>query len=109
MANATGQKITKTGHGAFDTEREAANAVRYITGSPAESWGPGMHKHLEDACRAAGVTLGSYDHAILLWLSGWEPSTVAVIAGLITRAQRPGGVENGHSLGPVERIRGRRA
>ena len=72
--------------GPYDTEREAAAAVRHITGRPAEAWGPGLHKELEDACTAAGVTLGSYDQAILLWLAGWEPSTVAVIAGIITRA-----------------------
>jgi hypothetical protein len=76
--------------GPFGTEREAAAAVRHVTASPAEAWGPGLHKLLEDACTAAGVTLGSHDHAILLWLAGWEPSTVAVVAGLISRAHPDG-------------------
>ena len=78
--------------GPYQTEREAAAAVRHITASPAEAWGPGLHKVLEDACTAAGVELGAYDHAILLWLAGWEPSTVAVVAGLIARAHEKTGL-----------------
>lgn len=46
----------------------------------------GNRRLLEEACTATGVRLGAYDHRILLWLAGWEPSTCAVIAGLITRA-----------------------
>jgi hypothetical protein len=46
---------------------------------------------LEEACSAAGVELGAYDRRILAWLAGWEPSTCAVVAGLITRARREGG------------------
>jgi hypothetical protein len=46
---------------------------------------------LEDACTWAGVDLGAHDHAILAWMAGWEPSTVAVIAGIITRARQAGG------------------
>jgi hypothetical protein len=90
MANSTDQKITKRAWapGPFETEREARNTVRHITDSPpgTGAWGHGNHRLLEDACRAAGVELGAYDHAILLWLAGWEPSTVAVVAGLIARA-----------------------
>jgi hypothetical protein len=41
---------------------------------------------LGDACAGAEVALGAHDHAIILWLAAWEPSTVAVIAGLISRA-----------------------
>jgi hypothetical protein len=33
------------------------------------------------------VELGAYDHRILVWLAGWEPTICAVIAGLITRAR----------------------
>ena len=44
------------------------------------------HKLLEDACTAAGVEIGAYDHRILIWLSGWEPQICAVVAGLVTRA-----------------------
>jgi hypothetical protein len=76
--------------GPYETERQAAAAVRHITASPPGSWQDGEHRLLEDACRAAGVQLGAYDHRILLWLAGWEPATCAVIAGLITRAHEAG-------------------
>jgi hypothetical protein len=36
------------------------------------------------------VKLGAFDHRIVLWLAGWEPSTCAVIAGLIARAHEAG-------------------
>jgi hypothetical protein len=31
-------------------------------------------------------SLGAYDERIMSWLANWEPTTRAVIAGLITRA-----------------------
>jgi hypothetical protein len=43
-------------------------------------------RHLEAACRDAGVDLGAFDREILGWLAGYEPSTVQVIVGLIARA-----------------------
>ena len=64
--------------------------MRHITASPAEAWQDGMHRLLEDVCGAAEIELGRFDHAILVWLAGWEPSTVAVVAGLIARARPPG-------------------
>jgi hypothetical protein len=72
----------------YETERQAADAARHIYDSPpgTGAWGDGNLRLLEDACRAAGVQLGAYDTRILVWLTGWEPSTCAVIAGLITRA-----------------------
>ena len=75
-----------TPRGPFETEYEARASVEHITSSPAEAMTDGNHRLLEDACRAAGVELGAWDHRILLWLAGWEPSTVAVVAGLISRA-----------------------
>ncbi len=77
-------------NGPYETGREAAAAVRHITGSPPGSWADGSHRLLEDACRAAGAELGAFDHRILLWLAGFEPATVAVVAGLITRAHEAG-------------------
>lgn len=41
---------------------------------------------LTDACKVAGVVLGAYDRRILAWLAGYEPSTCAVVAGIIRRA-----------------------
>jgi hypothetical protein len=78
--------------GPFETEREVAATVRHIYDSPpgTGAWTDGCHRLLEGACLAAGVQLGAYDHGILLWLAGWEPSTVAVVAGLITRAHQAG-------------------
>jgi hypothetical protein len=74
--------------GPFQTEREARGSVQHILASPPGTgvWGAGNLRLLEDACRAAGVQLGAYDYRILVWLTAWEPSTCAVIAGLITRA-----------------------
>ena len=78
--------------GPYETERQAAGAVRHIYDSPpgTGAWAAGNHRLLLDACAKAGVYLGAYDHRILVWLSGWAPATCAVIAGLITRAHAAG-------------------
>jgi hypothetical protein len=44
------------------------------------------HRLLCKACADAGITVGAYDHQILLLIAGYEPETCAVIAGLIRRA-----------------------
>jgi hypothetical protein len=77
--------------GPFATEREARDAARHIYDSPpgTGAWTDGNRRLLEDACRGAGVELGAFDYRILNWLGGWEPTTCAVIAGLIARAARP--------------------
>jgi hypothetical protein len=72
--------------GPFETQRQAADSVRHIIDSPPGSWSDGTPRLLEDACRAAGVQLAGYDSQILVWLAGWEPWAMAVVAGLITRA-----------------------
>ncbi len=76
--------------GPFETEYQARASVEHILGSPAEAMKDGNHRFLEDACRAAGVELGAWDHRILLWLAGFEPSACAVVAGLIQRAHAAG-------------------
>jgi hypothetical protein len=78
--------------GPYETPREAMAAVQHITSSPPGSgaWRDGSLRLLEDACRAAGVRLGAYDDDVMVWLSGLEPWTCAVIAGLITRAALTG-------------------
>jgi len=48
------------------------------------------HRMLCSALTRAGVDVGEFDHAIVVWLTQWEPQTVAVIAGLITRASKAG-------------------
>ena len=74
--------------GPFETEREAIAAVRHIldTEPGTGAWQEGILALLTDACANAGVQVGAYDSRILHWLTNWEPQTVAVIAGLITRA-----------------------
>jgi len=84
--------------GPFETEREARElpAVRAVYDAFDAAPGVGkMAPHnylmLVKACEAAGIDLGSpssYDRRILAWLSGWEPQTCAVIAGLIGRARQ---------------------
>lgn len=45
---------------------------------------------LTDACSTAGVEVGEFDRRVLEWLTGWEPTTVQVVADLIQRAYRSG-------------------
>jgi hypothetical protein len=73
--------------GPYQTERQAAAAAsRSCAAAPGVSLAAGNHRLLKEACTAAQLKLGDWDHTILTWLAGWEPSTCAVIAGLITRA-----------------------
>jgi hypothetical protein len=87
--------------GPYETEAQAREAVRAIYDAAQAPARRGVmaernHKLLEDACRAARITVGAYDHRILTWLARWEPQTCAVIAGLITRAgSRVHGSESG--------------
>jgi hypothetical protein len=80
--------------GPFDTEAQARAlpAVQAVYAAARESprrgvLGEGNHRLLCEALDAAGVDLGGYDHTIALWLAGWEPQTVAVIAGWVGRAR----------------------
>ena len=78
--------------GPYETEREARKAARHIYGMEPSTgvWTAAEHRLLCEALSDAGVELGTYDHAIVQWLSTWEPSTVAVIASLIRRAHEAG-------------------
>ncbi len=76
-------------NGPFETEREAHAAAHEVV-RPEPGWSI-LHKSqnrfvLERACEAAGVELGMYDRQILSWLSGFEDSVCAVVAGLVARA-----------------------
>lgn len=79
--------------GPFETEHQAARlpAVRATYDAAHASTRRGViaernHRMLCEAITAAGVDLGAFDHRIVQWLAGWEPQTVAVIAGIILRA-----------------------
>jgi len=49
-------------------------------------WTPTTPRLITSACDAAGVELGAYVRRIVAWLSGWEPTTCAVVAAMISRA-----------------------
>ena len=57
--------------------------------------GATIHNALIDACKAAGVELGNFDHRILLWLCRYEPPTVQVLIGLIERSHHSGLIAGG--------------
>jgi hypothetical protein len=42
------------------------------------------------AAECSGIRLGAYDKRIIEWLANYEPFTVAVICGLISRARQAG-------------------
>jgi hypothetical protein len=77
--------------GPYETEADTRAVTRAVYDAFGADPGPGkmtapVLRMLLDAVGAAGVQVGAYDVRILEWLAGWEPSTCAVIAGLITRA-----------------------
>ena len=81
----------------YETERQVGDlpAVQAIYAAFRADPGPGKmaphtHRLLCEALAAAGVELGAYDHKIVEWLAGWEPTTCAVIASLIGRAHEAG-------------------
>jgi hypothetical protein len=78
--------------GPFHTEREALVASLYHQqGRPWNTDVPTTMLNLADLAAALpGVDLGAHDKRIIEWLAGWEPSTVAVVSGLITRARGAG-------------------
>ena len=77
--------------GPYDTEREARAAAHAVV-TPEPGWSilrkSGNHEVLARALADAGVELGAYDTRIAAWLSGWEDSVCAVVAGWIARAAR---------------------
>lgn len=81
--------------GPFETEREAAAAALWARmGAGAAGTVSLMRSaNLADLAAeigAAAVELGAHDKRIVEWLAGYEPSTVAVICGLIHRAYEAG-------------------
>jgi hypothetical protein len=78
--------------GPYEDERQTSAAARHITSLPpgTGAWGTASHRLLCEALSDAGVELGAFDHSIVQWICGYEPSTVAVLASLITRAHQAG-------------------
>jgi len=92
--------------GPFETETEARVAAEAAAD-------PGLlplkavenRKLLGRVCEAAGVAMGRYDDRIVEWLSIWDPSTVAVVAGWVGRAYEAGLAavpDGGAALSPAE-------
>jgi hypothetical protein len=86
--------------GPYDTEAQTRIVTRPVyeafRADPGrDKMTPANHRLLCEALSAAAVELGAYDHRIVLWLAGWEPSAGAVICGLITRASQPAEREGG--------------
>jgi hypothetical protein len=78
--------------GPFHTDRDAVNASLYHQrGRPQNTDETVTAVNLADLTAAlCGIELGAYDQRIIGWLVGWEPSTVAVVCGLIRRARATG-------------------
>lgn len=76
-----------TAERAAETVREFYRASQF---SPRGTLAKCNRERLLAACESAGVELGEYDRRILDWLAIWEPETIAVIVGLVLRAN--GGV-----------------
>jgi hypothetical protein len=79
--------------GPFETERQASRtpAVQAVYTAFREAPGQGRTdahnaRMITQACDVAGVELGAFDRRIVAWLSGFEPTTCAVVAGLVDRA-----------------------
>jgi hypothetical protein len=89
--------MTTADNGPFETQRQSADSVRHIYDAMRASTRRGVmaeegHKLLDEACTAAGLEVGAYDHRVMQWLAGFEPEMCAVVAGLITRASQARGV-----------------
>jgi hypothetical protein len=78
--------------GPFHTARDALNASLYHQrGRPQNTGETVTAVNLADVTAAlSGIELGAYDKCIIEWLARWEPSTVAVVCGLIRRARASG-------------------
>jgi hypothetical protein len=77
--------------GPFSIEHQARQAAQqYPAGElPGDGLREANLSMLMDACLGSGVQLGAWDSRMVEWLAGYEQSTGAVIAGLITRAAEP--------------------
>ncbi len=77
--------------GPYETEREARRASLWETRGR-DSGTPMDAANMADLAAAlSGVDLGAYDKRIIAWLARcYEPATVAVVCGLISRARAAG-------------------
>ncbi len=79
------------GTGPYQDDQTASAASTWArSGRPGGSMTECNLDDLVSACGAAGVTLGQHDQAVVRWLASFEPSTAAVVVGLIARAHSAG-------------------
>ena len=76
-----------TGPQPHDERRRLAKIIGDARELLADPGQPGERVGRAARCGAVGVELGACDRRIVAWLSGWEPQTCAVVAGLIDRAR----------------------
>ncbi len=92
--------------GPFETEAQARAAVVAVADLGLLPVKPTENRRLLGrVCQVAGVAMGRYDDRIVEWLSIWERSTVAVIAGWVSRAYEAGLTrtpDGGVMLSPAE-------
>jgi len=73
--------------GPFESSQQAGAASLWATHGRDTGMPMDKANLAELAAALSGVELGSWDRTIIEWLSGYEPSTVFVICGLIHRAR----------------------
>lgn len=83
--------------GPYETQQQVRElpAVRAIYDAMYASrrHAPGIelaYRLLDEACEAASVKVGTYDHRVLTWLASSEPKVCAVVADMISRAHQAG-------------------
>jgi hypothetical protein len=87
--------------GPFETEREALAASLWAGHGRDAGMTMEAANVADLAAALSGAELGGYDRRIIEWLAGWEPATVAVICGLISRAVRAAAVLDAAQLDTV--------
>ncbi len=78
------------GTGPFETEADARHASLWETRGRDAGMDMDAANMADLAAGLSGVELGAYDKRIIAWLVGYEPATVAVVCGLISRAREAG-------------------
>lgn len=87
---AGGAQFGLAANGPYETERDAMRASLW------HSLGRDAGMEIDEANLTSlggelfGIEVGAYDERILQWLADHEPSTVAVVCGLISRARTAG-------------------
>jgi hypothetical protein len=87
-------------YGPYEAERETDGSplVQAVRSDPDFGRGvsrPHNEQHLFAVLQDAGVRLGVFDTRIVKWLASWEPATVQVVIGLVSRVYAAGFARGG--------------